>query len=180
MDALEQPTLVFTLALALSLVIERVVEICKAAYDLLDSRYDWAAFWTRRTHRIRDGLEPRLRAHGWVDPDGAARILTRFDEMMLGGDRKEASVPILCGDLVRAVHVRAGTRALAIVLGIWAAATLNVDLVVWAKHVAAGPPPAPTTLGLAATGIVLGLGSALVHKAITHIEKRRSTAGEAA
>ena len=179
METLEQAAVVFTLALALALVIERIVEICKSGYDLLDRRLDWARFWTRRTYRLRDRLETRLRGHGWIDPAGAARVLTRFDEMFLGqGAGHDGTVPILCGDLVRAVHVRAGARLLSIGLGILAAAALRVDLVGWARELRPGVVPDPTPVGILLTGVLLGLGSALVHKAIRHIESRRRRAAE--
>lgn len=179
METLEQATVVFTLAIALALVIERIIEICKALYDLLDTRRGWAAFWTRRARRIRDRLERRLAAHGWIDPAGAARILTRFDEMMLGPrDGHHGTVPVLSGDLVRAVHVRAGARLLSVALGIVAAWVLRVDLVAWARELEPGVVPAPTAAGIALTGLTIGLGSAIVHKVIGQIEDRRRRAAE--
>lgn len=174
MDVLEQPTIVFVLALAMALVIERVTEILKVAWDLAEARFGGADYWTRRAMKIRDALEARVLADGAVRPEAAARILTRFDEMILGEDARDpTTVPVLCGDLVRAVHVRAVTRLLSIGLGLWAAFALGIDLVARAAPFLGSTLDLPSWAGPAATGVAIGLGSALVHKAIGEIERRR-------
>lgn len=180
MEVLEQSTVVFTLALALALVIERAVEIAKAAYDLFDSRGDWYRYWTRRAETLRERLESRLNALGWIDRKSAARILNRFNEMLLDeADGHDGTVPVLSGDLVRRVHVRLGAKALGIGLGIVAAWLIRLDLLAWAG---AAPDrsllPSPSTPGIIVTGVLLGLGSGIVHKAITEIEKKRQRKAE--
>src|SRR5688572_14892918 len=102
-DALSKVTVLLALILALSFVIERVLEILKAAYDIVDGRYDMHKFWTKRARGTQAYIERRLRVFNYVDKDAAASLLARFDEMMLGTKAAERPVvPILCGDLVRA------------------------------------------------------------------------------
>ncbi len=106
MEALLQVSVLFALVLALSLLIERFLEMLKATYDLLDSRLDWHRFWTRMTYRLRDRLEQRMGIFEYVTPRAAAAILRRFRGMLLneqGG--YSGSVPVLAGDLVRAFTV---------------------------------------------------------------------------
>ena len=52
MEALSETTVLFTLALTLSMIVERVLEIVKCTLDLLDSRFDWYRFWTWRANLL--------------------------------------------------------------------------------------------------------------------------------
>lgn len=169
-DVLEQSALVFTLALALALVIERVLELLKSGYDLLDSHYDLAAYWTRRTERTRDFIESRLRIFEYVDASAAAGLLNRFSDVVLGPQHGHTGeVPILCGDLVRASWIRIAMKALGMAIGIGIAFLLKLDLLAFTTPV---PRPAHAW-SIAVTGAAIGLGSGIVHKLIDQIEKKR-------
>ena len=181
MDALLEVTVRFALVLALALLIERLLEILKALYDLVDSRNDWYRFWTRRAYKVRDYAEKRLRVFEYVSPEKAAPALQRFSEMLLNGRGGSAgTVPVLSGDLVRALAVKIGSKAVGIGLGVGLAFWLSIDLVdLWQNG-----KPFPAILSplegfllsepvhIALSGIAIGLGSGPVHKLITTIEKR--------
>ncbi len=167
---LAQATVFFTLVLALALVIERILEILKAAYDLVDSRWDFYRFWTARAERTRAYVQRRLRIFEYVGEQPAAALLSRFSEMMLGPQHGyDGAVPVLAGDLVRAVWVRLAAKLLGMLIGVGFAFLLHLNLLIWASD--SSPLPGPA--GVALTGALLGLGSGPVHKVITEIEKRR-------
>src|SRR6266513_4228508 len=106
-DVVSKVTVILALILALSFVIERFLELLKSAYDIADGHYNWAKFWTARARKTRDYIERRLRVFNYVDKTAAAALLARFNEMLLvKGDTENPAVPVLCGDLVRAVWCR--------------------------------------------------------------------------
>lgn len=179
MEVLSKVTVLFTLVLALSLLIERFLEVLKALYDLLDSRRDWYNLWTRQTTRIRDRVEKRMRIFEYVKPEVLKSVLKRIREMLLSeqGDYS-GTVPVLSGDLVRAFYVRLSSKIVGIGVGIGLAFWMGIDLVtVWKE--AAGESSrwainiSSENLRVAISGIVLGLGSSPVHKIITTIERMR-------
>jgi hypothetical protein len=182
MDRLLDVTVLFALVLAFSLIIERLLEILKSLYDLFDSRKDWHRFWTRRAVSVRDRLEKKMRVFEYVDPKYAAAVLRRFSEMLLNGSGSYAgTVPMISGDLVRALAVKVTSKVVAVVLGVIAAIVFQLDLVaLWgmAQHPAASAKwlerlVARTDVHLTLTGVAMGLGSGPVHKIITTIENRR-------
>jgi hypothetical protein len=174
--SLSTVTMLFALALALALLIERLLEVLKAGYDLIDSRYNFYKFWTRRANKIRDYAEKKLRVFDHVAPEKAAPVLDRFSEMLLNGQRGHSgAVPVLAGDLVRALWVRIFSKVIGMILGIAAAAAIKIDLVaLWQLK---DPGPAEPFSHYLLTGIAIGLGSGPVHKLITTIEKRRKKRG---
>jgi hypothetical protein len=187
-DAIGKATMLFTLVFALSLVIERFLEVLKSAYDMLDSKYDWYKAWSRRAYRIRDFLERRLRIFEFVGPDQARTFIARFSEMLVVPPTGEnaGAVPVISGDLVRAVYVKVACKVIAIAIGIPLAFGLHLDIFTLLRQVTAGPGtcmlkaldsvcnvPIGPTLATLATGVTIGLGSGPVHKIITTIEKKR-------
>ncbi|MFL5493818.1 MAG: hypothetical protein ACJ8DC_05455 [Gemmatimonadales bacterium] len=187
-DAVAKATMLFTLVFAFSLVIERFLEVLKSAYDMLDSRYDWHRSWTARAGRIRDFLERRLRIFEYVSPDQATAFIAKFSEMLVVPPTGENAgvVPVISGDLVRAMYVRVGCKIIAIGIGVPLALGLGLDIFTLLREVTlpAGAcqskalahlcnTPLERTLATIATGIAIGLGSGPVHKIITTIEKKR-------
>jgi hypothetical protein len=192
-EGLLEATVLFAFVLGLALVIERVLEWLRAIYDMLDSRYDWYKFWNRRTHRLRVFIEQRLRLFELVSPQAAKGFLHRFNEMLLSnGVDYPGNMPVLCGDLVRQLHIKVVVKLLAIIAGVLLATTYHVNLVdLWLE--AAKPDPdvgSPLWHGLdlkwwtwlsereklfgeVITGVTIGLGSGPVHKLISRIEQKR-------
>jgi hypothetical protein len=173
LSGLTQATVIFTVALALSFVIERVLELLKTGYDLAESRWRWHDVWNREARRIRDFAEHRLRAFNYVDPSVAANALGRFSETLLGPEAGHTgTVPLLSGDLVRVVWVRMIAKLVGMLLGIVLATLFRVDLLAVFKD-PENPLRALSTLGVWLTGVGLGLGSGPVHKLITTIERQK-------
>lgn len=166
-------TVLFASVLAFSLLIERALEVLKATYDLLDSRFDYHKFWTKRTWGLHEYIEHRLHVFTYVDTKGASAIFNRFNEMMLGPqDGYNGTVPTLCGDLVRAVYVRLACKFVGSLLGLWIAFGLRLDVLAAAQQYEF-TKITPTPLGMAVTGIAIGLGAGPVHKLIRVVEKKR-------
>src|SRR5215216_1615414 len=97
-------SVLFAATFAFALLVERALEVTKALYDVLDSKFDFHRFWTKRTYATQQYIEKRLRVFDYVDASGSTVIFNRFNEMLLGpDDGYQGTVPTLCGDLVRAV-----------------------------------------------------------------------------
>jgi hypothetical protein len=170
---LTEVTVLFALALALSLVIERILEILKAFYDLLDSRLDWYHDWTLRAVRLRDFLERRLRLSQHVSPEKLKPILDQFSDRMLNGQGTyPGTLPVISGDLVRITWVRAGSKIVGVLIGIGLVYLCKVDLLsVWQN-----PESVKVTFfhrQAWLSGVAIGLGSGIVHKLITTLERKR-------
>ena len=173
----EQVTLITVLlatALACALLIERAIEVLKSGYDLIDGKFDFAKFWTRRTYGTRNYMERRLRVFEYVDPKLSASLFNRFNDMLLGPDSGyQGTVPMLSGDLVRAVWIKIACKLVGVALGLWIALYLRLDLIE-AGRVASYTNITPTTKGMLLTGVAIGLGSGPVHKLIRVVEKKRA------
>ena len=179
MEGLTHTTVIFTLVLALSFVVERLLELLKTVYDVLDSRLDWHRFWTQRAIRLRDRLVNELRILEYASPRQIATALARFSAAMLGEQSESnATVPVIAGDLARVMGIKVGARLLAIAVGVGLAVIFSIDLVdVVAKLVDPKVNIAgelPRGLRIFITGAFLGLGSGPVHQFIVLIERRRA------
>ncbi len=170
---LTEVTVLFTLALALSLVIERILEILKAFYDLVDSRLDWYRQWTVRATRFRDFLERRLRLSQHVSVERLKPILDQFSDRLLNGQGTyPGTLPVISGDLVRVTWVRAGAKGTGVLIGIGLAYLCRVDLLsVWQNPESVQVTFDPRQAWL--SGVAIGLGSGVVHKLITTLERKR-------
>lgn len=178
MESLSQVTISFTLILVLSLLIERLLELLKTIYDMLDSRYNWYAFWNKRTFMLRDCLEKRVYVLEYVESKARRLTLRLFRDILLNGSGKYSGViPIISGDMVRLFGVRAITKLIGISLGIMLAQWFDIDLVeIW--HEASGQMVVYQEAFYEefrniVSGIVIGLGSGPIHKIIILIERQR-------
>ncbi len=183
-EALTDMTVLVTIALALSLAVERLLEVLKTVYDLLDSRLDWHRFWTCRAYKIRDRLERRLRIFEYVEPQAAQRALRRFSEFLVEDQTAQSSsVPVLSGDLVRTAVVKSGLKIIGILVGIGLAFCLEIDFMETLKalkvegsewppdEIFEKGPLAADGVRYAVSGIAIGLGSGPIHKIIVRVEK---------
>jgi hypothetical protein len=180
-NALTKITVLFTLVLALSLVVERFLEILKAVLDLVDDRFNRKEFWTQRAMKMRDRLESKMGVFEYVDPRKAAGVLRRFQNMILGiKDGYTGTVPVISGDLLRGSVIKIVCKIVGIGLGIGLAFWMSIDLVeIWHKSVDAKVQLKTLkylpgeTIRIILSGIVIGLGTGVVHKVIGAIEKSR-------
>jgi hypothetical protein len=181
LEVVSRVTMILALTLASALLIERLLEILKAGVDLLDSRYDWHRFWTRRAEGTQRFMERRMRVFSYVDPRQAAVFLERFSDMLLApADGYTGTVPMLSGDLVRAMWVRIGSKLVGMTVGIGLAFWFGIDLFYLSRGCPPDPPPAAAAAGCAHTawqfilsGMAIGLGCGPVHKVIRRLERRR-------
>jgi hypothetical protein len=170
-EQIELISVLFLVVLAFALLIERALEVLKAGYDIIDSKFDICHYWTRQTRKTQKYIQDRLHVFEYVDVKSSAAIFNRFNDLLLGpGNGYTGTVPMLCGDLVRAVWVRLGCKIVGVALGIAAALALRLDIV----EAARSAQHQPTVVGMLLTGIAMGLGSGPVHKLIRSIEKRRA------
>jgi hypothetical protein len=170
-------TVLYAVVLALSLVVERFQEVLKTVLDLIDDRFNRKGYWTQRALKIKKRLESKMGVFEYVDPDRAAAVLRRFQDMLLGiRDGYTGTVPVISGDLLRASVIRILCKITGIGLGIGLAFWMGIDLVdIWYKAadtqlVKNLPPP---EIRIIFSGIAIGLGSGPVHKIIRAIESKR-------
>jgi hypothetical protein len=163
-------TVALAFALGLSLVVERILEIIKSAYDMLDSRLDLHRFWTRWAEDMRRVLQSRLRIFEYANPKAVARILSKANEVMLGPDHGyTGTIPVVSGDLIRAVGVRIVMKTLGVAIGLAFALKYHLDI----RALVLGEEVADSWVIL--TGVAIGLGSSVVHKLIVALEKQRAS-----
>jgi hypothetical protein len=181
-DALSDLTVMFAFALALALLVERLLEVLKSLYDVLDSRLNWYHFWSRRTRVLRDQVERRLRVFEYVNPDAARPVLNRVYQLLLnnqagytGGEGGGGTALVLSGDLVRAAGVRVACKLVGMAVGVGLALWLKIDFVqLWQPPGGIPYLWASPELCTVASGMAIGLGAGPVHKIIVAIEKQRA------
>ncbi|MBN1552072.1 hypothetical protein JW979_11400 [bacterium] len=177
MDELYKTTVFFTLVLALALVIERALEVAKALYDLLDSRYDLHKYWTKRAKMMQKKANETLGTLEYVDPAAIGFILNKLDDRLVSNQRNSNNtVPVLSGDLVRAAAIKIISKCIGIVFGIIIAFIFQINLIAMLRDANATSLPAwspQVVFQTALTGTIIGLGTGLVHKFIRAIEDKR-------
>jgi len=177
MYVLVKITVLFTLVLALALLVERFLEILKTVLDLVDDRFNKKEAWTKRAFKVKNRLESKMGVFEYVEPQRAAAVLQRFQHMILGiKDGYTGTVPVISGDLLRASSIKIICKIFGIGLGIGLAFWMGIDLVeIWQQT--ANTPLAglflPPWARILLSGIAIGLGSGPVHKIITSIEAKR-------
>ncbi|NOZ61560.1 MAG: hypothetical protein GXO74_07740 [Calditrichaeota bacterium] len=179
MTVLLKVTVLYTLALALAFLVERLLEILKSFYDLLDSKFDLYKFWTVRAYKTRNVLENKLRVVEFLGAKSMAKMLDKFREKLLNTSGEyQGALPVISGDLVRAMTIRTYCRILGMIFGVFLAIWMKVDLI----QIFQGAVSDMTHWHLEIrsdlvryilTGITLGIGSEPVHKLIRTFERRQ-------
>jgi hypothetical protein len=120
-------------------------------------------------------LQKQLRVFEHVNPKRATSVFNKFHEFMLGpSSGYRGTVPMLCGDLMRAVYVKIGCKVVGMGLGILIAFYLKFDLLASAQSQTIGSI-VPTFRGMLLTGLAMGLGTGPMHKIIRAVEKKRDS-----
>ncbi len=175
MEILQGSAFLFTVALLLALLIERVLEIVKSILDLLDSRFDWHEFWTRRADKIAKKLQQQLRMNADGDRKMYGHLIDKAAGMLIDEDAaKRTGVPVISGDAVRAFYMKIIIKAIGILFGLLIAYGLGLDIVNNWDKILNNDSYEVTWYGVFITGMVMGLGAAPVHKLITALERLQS------
>lgn len=163
----------------LALIIERILEVLKGAYDVLEARTGGVARWNAHAEKVQ------RRLHFLVTKDRAEAgrsgpalgvllrtVLRRLRPAGAGPDEH-----IIDAGRLRRAYVKNVMKALSVVAGICVAlaADLNLfELVDRMLDVGTGERGRLTHLGgTLLTGLAIGLGSGPLHKIITSIEKAK-------
>ena len=178
MYVLVKITVLFTLVLALALLVERFLEILKTVLDLMDDRFNNKEVWTKRAIKVKNRLESKLGVFEYVAPQKAAVLFERFQHMLLGTqDGYTGTVPVISGDLLRASWIKLMCKIVGICLGIGLAFWMNIDLVkIWPDAAGIKKISAdilPESVRILLSGIAIGLGSGPAHKIIRSIEAKK-------
>jgi hypothetical protein len=178
-ESLSAATIILAFALAMSLLVERLLEVLKSCFDYWDSRTDGVTRWNRRAERVRAVVERRLRLFEYVKPEQVRPVLNRIYDLLLNNQGVyDGTVLVLSADMVRIAWIRIACKIVGMVLGVGLAILLRFDFVrLWFVADAAGErasnlPPAALTIFV--SGLAVGLGAGPVHKIIGSIEKRRA------
>lgn len=168
-------TVLFAAILAFTLLIERAIEVFKATYDLIDSYFDFAKYWTRKTRQTSQYMQKQLRVFEYVSAKKTNAVFNRFHELMLGpSSGYHGTIPMLCGDLMRAMYVKIGCKVVGVALGVAIAFALKFDVLAATQSVGVAGL-VPTAKGMLLTGITMGLGTGPMHKLIRVVEKKRDS-----
>lgn len=179
MEVVLKVTVLFTLVLALSFLIERFLELLKAIFDKIDSHYDWHIKWTKWSEKVRDKIEHKLRIFEYVKPKDAAKVLNRVREFLIkDSNGNTGAVPVLSGNLLRAVYIKVAGKIIGILAGIGLAFWMGIDLICIWQESSGGSLFWDLNISsefwrIFLSGVIMGLGSGPVHKIITTIEKKQ-------
>ncbi len=196
MDMFNSSLTMLAAALFFSLLIERLLELVKAIYDFCEVTLGFQDYWNRSARRLSYLLDEQMQG-GKVRAEAAKAIrdYLRTDFPGLEG------VKAVSADSLRSLAIKAGSKVLALLLGLTLALAMDINLFALIEQLNdqvallnnADPQDyrgyfssqyIPGWLGEIATGIAIGLGSSPVHKIISSLEKSRnnrtdkSTAGE--
>ena len=178
MDVLLETTVLLTLVLAFSLLIERFLEVLNSLLVWADSKSNRHIYWTKKTYELRDQLEKRMRLLEYVDDKTVASILNRFRKILLNDSGEyQGTVPVLSGNLLRAATIKIWCKLAGVALGIGIALWMKLDLLsLWqsASGSAVWKIYIPGKVCIVFSGIAIGLGSTPVHKIISSIEKKQA------
>ena len=178
MEILYKVSILLALSLALSLLIERALEVIKATVDFADSRLRWYNYWTKQAEKYKDRLENKLHIFEYASPKLVTDVLSRFGSMLQSPETGyTGTLPVISGDMVRTATIKFYCKILGIALGIAFALWIKIDFIALWRQAAGGNGPC-TILGsehlrIIFSGIVIGLGSTPVHKIITTIDNKR-------
>ena len=179
MESLSHATIILAFALALSLLVERLLEVLKSGYDYWDSRRDAIAHWNKEAEKVRALVERRLRLFEYVKPEQVRPVLNRIYDVLLNNNGTyNGTVLVLSADLVRIAWIRIASKVIGMVFGVLLAVLLRFDFVrLW--FIAEGNPDRlanlpPAWASILVSGLAIGLGAGPVHKIIGAIERKRA------
>jgi hypothetical protein len=180
---LDKPVLLLTLALFLSLGIERALELFRALFDHLEARRGKAAAkeWRKKAEKLRDLIEAHLENARAAGSKSALQTALFIACRHLGPpSAASGGLMAISAEQVRKTSIRLRYKLLAVTTGVLFAILfkLNIFLLVdeyLGKAPASEVPAWLGTLGVVVTGIAMGFGAGPVHAMITALERARQT-----
>ncbi len=163
--------LLLAASIFISLIIERLLEILKSIYDVLEAKYNWHHWWNRRATAVQDMMESFLADSATAKTtlkQGAERL--RLQEAAY---KESHSVSVA---QLRARTIKITAKALGITLGViiaWFASIDMFQLIDQLRGETAGSLSGYSWLTVTLTGVAMGLGSGPIHKIIARIEKAK-------
>ena len=179
MTGTDTAVLLLTGSIFLALVIERLIEILKGVYDVLEAKYGGAKFWNRRAATLQRRLHYILQSFGTDrPPSNAERLRLRAALWQLRpNDPAYGTAPAISAAKLRTVWVKNVSKVLSIVLGVTVALVANLNIF---DLVDASLGTGDTTnailsgsIGVLLTGVAMGLGSGPLHKVIAALERAK-------
>jgi hypothetical protein len=177
-DALLDSTVLYTLVLALSLLIERFVELAKTIFDYIDYRKKGYLYWTKCAEALQKKLVRKLSMLEYAEPGNDVKLLNKYGDRSLNeaGTYKGMAF-VISGDLMRVMFVRGAAKFLGMMLGVLLAYLFQIDFKqIWqeignATVASVAHAERQLTFTIAISGIALGLGAGPMHKLITTFER---------
>lgn len=167
-----EPAIVLTAGvLFLSLVIERLLEILKAIYDVYEAKLDGHVFWNKHAEMLQQQLEELLQNKSVLNLSSKLG----YDRLKVEEFAYQQDISISV-DAVRKHTIKYVSKILGAVLGITVALLADLDLFALIDSYIYGEALSPSrfeTLAQIATGAAIGLGAGPVHKIIAAMEKAK-------
>lgn len=179
MAMLDRSIILMALALVLAIGIERLLELLRAVEEYREARNHNAEPWLARAERLRDRLAVRLEIAKGADPSLFQRALTLVGRYLSPAPAGSGALFVISCDQLRTLTIKLACRLYGIALGIAFAAGFQLDLfelVNASIHQQDGLRiTLPGWLGVALSGVAMGLGAGPVHKLITALERGRNS-----
>ncbi|MEK6749595.1 MAG: hypothetical protein AABY83_10360 [Pseudomonadota bacterium] len=184
MNITDRALLLLTAALFFSLVIERILEIMKSAYDFLEAKNGWGDYWDRNALKIRERLLSRIEkaSDNAVYQDAIAFLSTTY---LTDRHPGYEGTQVISANWLRNLTIKGVVKLIGAMVGIIVAAAAQIDIFVlvalWTNTPNAVTFGAlelsfegKTWLGYTITGIAMGFGAGPLHALIVALERARA------
>lgn len=178
MNEADNALLLLAASIFFALIIERLVEVIKNVYKLIDVRAGLEGYWNCRAIRIRDRLLERIDGQG--EKSLGDYLALRYLDLAFP---HYEGARVISAKSIRTGTIRSACKAVGVILGVVIALALEIDVFALVGKLASTdgaaatvtivPVSMPTWLGCTLTGIAMGLGAGPIHKLIEALEAAR-------
>lgn len=178
MEVVNQSVLLLALAILLASGVERILEIVRSVQDYLAARRQDYSRWNTRAESLRDLVESRLdNAKSGTGGRFGLQLLT-VSKYLSPVPSSEGGLIAVSADTLRKMTLKLSYKIIAIIVGIVLAALFGINMFDLVRASLpqtgqAGNFLVPGWLGVALTGVSIGLGAGPMHKIITALERAR-------
>jgi len=171
MSGFEPAIVLIASAFFLSLVIERLLEILKSLYDVLEGKYDGYKFWNAKAESLQRRFEALLTS------ESVQNLSSRlgYDRLKLEEIAYAKGVTISVS-VLRTNGIKYAAKCIGIAMGILIALFLDIDLFHLVDVSMYGETASVSRFSILAnivTGVAMGLGSGPIHKFVSALEKAK-------